>query len=193
LAPLPAYACWRHCGAREGFETVFFDHSDDTGMRIEGHTTALEDGEPFAVRYAIEIDEDWRTRSVRVFGRSRHGSRATTLHSDGAGNWLVDGESVRGLDGCMDVDLESSACTNALPVHRLGLARGQAADVPAAYVRALSLEVSRLEQRYLRIDDEPGRQRYRYEAPEFTFRCELLYDDAGLVLEYPGLARRSDT
>lgn len=32
------------------------------------------------------------------------------------------------LDGCFDVDLESSSMTNTLPVHRLGLAPGAAAE-----------------------------------------------------------------
>src|SRR3954453_15836540 len=38
------------------------------------------------------------------------------------------------LDACLDVDLESSAMTNALPVHRLNLATGERAQAPAAYV-----------------------------------------------------------
>lgn len=46
----------------------------------------------------------------------------------------------------LDVDLESSALTNALPVHRMGLGIEPAADAPAAYVRALDLSVDRLEQ-----------------------------------------------
>ena len=36
------------------------------------------------------------------------------------------------LDGCIDVDLKSSCCTNTIPVHRLQLGVGQSADAPAA-------------------------------------------------------------
>lgn len=42
-----------------------------------------------------------------------------------------------------------------------------------------------------RIADERGHQRYRYAAPAFGFTAELVYDDAGLVLEYPGIASRA--
>ena len=56
----------------------------------------------------------------------------------------------------------------------------------AAYVRALDLSVERLEQHYVRL----GADRYHYASPAFGFECELAYDDAGLVLDYPGIAVR---
>jgi len=79
----------------------------------------------------------------------------------------------------------------ALPVNRLGLAIGEGADAPAVYVRAVGLRVERLEQRYVRLEDDAGRQRYRYSAPSFGFECELIYDDSGLVIAYPGIAVRA--
>lgn len=35
-----------------------------------------------------------------------------------------------------------------------------------------------------------GQQRYDYAAPVFGFTDRLVYDESGLVLEYPGIARR---
>ena len=58
-------------------------------------------------------------------------------------------------------------------------------------MRAGDLSVERLEQRYLRLPDDSGRQRYRYRAPAFDFECELVYDESGLVLDYPGIATRA--
>ena len=46
--------------------------------------------------------------------------------------------------------------------------------------------VERLEQRYLRLDDDGERRRYHYTSPRFGFECELGYDASGLVLDYPG-------
>ena len=187
---LPPFAAWRHRDARDGFEIAFFDPRDD-GLRIEGHTVAVEDGEPFAVRYAIVLDQRWTTRSAQVTGRSSRGTRTVHLQADGRGTWLVDGRPAPHLDGCLDVDLESSSLTNAFPVNRLRLPPGDRADAPAAYVRALDLAVERLEQRYVRLDDGTGLERYDYTAPAFEFRCELVYDAAGLVLDYPGIASRA--
>jgi hypothetical protein len=36
-----------------------------------------------------------------------------TLRADGDGSWVVDGRPAPQLDGCLDVDLESSSMTNA--------------------------------------------------------------------------------
>lgn len=187
----PLSAAWRHRRAREGFEVVF-RRPEEGGYRFEGSTSAVEAGEAWIVEYLINLRTDWSTRSARVSGRSPSGDHELTLEADGAGRWRVNGRTVRHLDGCLDVDLESSALTNALPVHRLGLDVGQEADAPAAYVRALDLRVERLEQRYVRLDDGGSReQRYHYAAPELGFECELSYDEAGLVLDYPGIAVRA--
>lgn len=186
----PRFAAWRHRDAREGFEVSFFHRTADGGHRIEGHTTAVEAGEAWSVKYRIELDGAWRTRRARAWGLSSSGPREVTLEADGAGHWHVDGAPAPHLDGCFDVDFESSSLTNAFPARRLGLAVGRGAAAPAAYVHALDLGVTRLEQHYARVPDEAGRTRYDYESPTFDFACRLVYDEFGLVLEYPGIAVR---
>jgi hypothetical protein len=191
-AALPASAAWQHREARSGFEAVFFgDEPGGAGCRAEGCTAAVEDGESWIVRYLIDVDETWATRRAEVVSRSSAGSCLRLVARERSGRWLVDGEAAPHLDGCLDVDLESSALTNAFPARRLGLRVGESADAPAAYVRAPGLTVERLEQRYVRLPDgDGGVQRFGYEAPEFGFACELGYDEWGLVLEYPGIAVR---
>ncbi len=89
----PRQAAWRHREALDGFEVVLL-RSQGGGWLLEGDTAAVEEGEAYAVRYAIEVD----------------------------------GEPAPHLDGVLDVDLESSALTNAFPVHRL--------DYPGIAIRA---------------------------------------------------------
>jgi uncharacterized protein len=190
FCPPPPAACWQHSPARAGFEVAYFQ-AHQGGWLIEGTTAALEDGQAWVVTYRIVLDAAWVTRSARVSARTAAGSRETMLESDGAGHWLVDGSLADHLDGCLDVDLESSAMTNTFPVHRLGLTQGAGAAAPAAYVRALDLSAERLEQTYTRIADEGGHQRYDYEAPAFGFTSRLVYDESGLVADYPGIARRA--
>jgi hypothetical protein len=187
---LPPFAAWRHRGTRAGFEVAFLG-VDPGGVRVEGHAVAIEDGRPYAVGYAIELDADWGTRSARVWGHSPAGRSAVALDSAGDARWTVDGAVVPELDGCCDVDLEASALTNAFPVRRLALAPGEGAEAPAAYVRAFDLGVLRIEQRYARVDDGAAEERYDYVSPTFDFRCELRCDEAGLPLEYPGIATRA--
>jgi uncharacterized protein len=182
---LPPWAAWRHQDAREGFEVARFE-----GLALEGHTTAVEDGEPWAVRYAIVLDAVGRTRSAHVHGLARAGAFVRMIEGDGAGHWRVDGSARPELDGCLDVDLESSSLTNAFPVRRLALAIGAQAEAPAVYVRALDLSVMRLEQHYRRLEDDGDVLRFDYRSPAFDFACVLRSDASGLALDYPGIAMR---
>ena len=173
---LPVSAAWRHSGARDGYEAVSL-RADDTGYRLDGHTVATEGRHPWVVRYAIRLDERWITRAAQVWKWSHSGSRTVRLDTNQAGEWQVDGSVAHELEGCIDIDLELSCRTNVIPIHRLRLRIGESADAPAAYVRALDLSVQRLEQRYLRADDESSHQRYDYEAPAFEFKAVLVYDE----------------
>jgi hypothetical protein len=190
FAPLPAAACWQHRGARSGFEVSYFE-SGAGGWRFEGTTAAIEDARSWIVSYSIGLDAAWRTRRALITARTASGLHEAELACDQAGRWSINGQRAAHLDGCLDVDLESSALTNTLPVHRLDLAAGDRAETPAAYVRALDLSVERLEQTYTRLPGEAGRQRYLYAAPAFDFTCTLSYDESGLVLDYPGIAVRA--
>ena len=181
LLALPPFAAWRFVGAVDGFEVLYA-----RPRLLRGHTSAVEDGQAYAVRYEIELDDRWRTREARVWNDTLDGPRSTVLRTDGEGRWTVDGEAAPVLDGLTDVDLEASACTNTLPVHRLDMPEGEVVAAPAAYVRALDLSVSRLEQTYRRRGD--GRYDYTSEGGSFT--AVLEYDDAGLIVDYPGIAVR---
>jgi uncharacterized protein len=187
--PPSATACWQHLEARTGFEVAYFQSVAD-GWRIEGSTAAVEDTQTWVVTYSIQLDSAWATRSARITARTTRGLQQIQLESDGAGHWQIDGGAARHLDGCMDIDLESSAMTNTLPVHRLHLPAGATADAPAAYVRAANLIVERLEQTYARIAGEAAQEEYDYAAPAFGFTARLVYDESGLVLSYPGIAVR---
>jgi uncharacterized protein len=189
LADPPPTAAWRHRDARDGFEVVFLFQARD-GYQLDGWTSAVEEDRTWAVHYSIVVDPQWQTRSARVRGRSLDGTHELTLETNERGIWLVNGEAAPALDDCLDLDLEASALTNAFPVHRLGLEVGQEADAPAAYVRALDLSVERLEQHYVRLENDGDHERYYYASPAFKFEAELVYDKFGFVLDYPGIAIR---
>ena len=179
--PLPAFAAWRFAGAVDGFEVVY-----PGARRLRGSTSAVEDGRPYVVRYDIALDDRWRTREVRVSSDTVAGQRSLVLTADGDGHWTVDGVPAPRLDGLVDVDLEASACTNTLPIHRLELPAGEVVAAPAVYVRALDLSVARLDQTYRRL----GGRTFDYTSEGGAFRATLVYDEAGLIVDYPGIAAR---
>jgi hypothetical protein len=189
FAMLPSSAAWQHHSSRDGTECVFF-----APRGMSGWTAAVEDGHRWVVGYEITVDADtFLTRHARVWHRTDDGPAETVLAADGNGQWTVDGRARPELDGCLDVDLESSAVTNLLAVRRLDLGVGAQAEAPAAYVRALDLRVERLEQSYTRRGDDDGSPAplaFRYAAPVFAVDVVLRCDAAGLVVHYPHLATR---
>jgi uncharacterized protein len=187
---LPASAAWRHHSARQGFEWVLLE-SHRSGFDFDGHAAGLESGSLWAVHYKVELDERWRTRAATVSTWTAHGDHETRLEADGAGLWVVNGSPMAALDGCLDVDLEASVCTNTIPVHRLQIDPGVSAEAPAAYVRLVGDRIDRLEQTYERIADRGDQPTYRYLAPAFDVDAEIAYDASGLVDEYPGIATRA--
>ena len=89
------------------------------------------------------------------------------------------------LDGADFFDLGYSPLFNSLPVVRDRLLHaGAACDYVMRWVDVPSLEVHRSEQRY-----EPlGNGLVRYRSGGFT--ADISFDETGLVVAYPGLAKR---
>ncbi len=130
------------------------------------------------VRYEITTGPDWRTRTLEIESAS-----AGRLHlaTDGQGGWTLDGRPHPELTDAVDVDFVLTPFTNTLPIRRLELAVGRAADIVVAWVdRDLSVQAAA--QRYTRV----AHRRYRYESLASGFTAELDVDDTGLVLDYPG-------
>ncbi|MGW5191152.1 putative glycolipid-binding domain-containing protein [Kribbella sp. NPDC004138] len=185
LRALPAAASWTHRDARVGFEVLFAEPG-----RLRGRTSAREDDSTWSVGYEITVGADWATESVHAANSTVTGDHQVVLTRSAEDRWSVDGVARLDLDGCRDVDFESSAVTNTLPVHRLAFVPGATFDVPAAFVRADDLSVVRLEQRYTLTSSAPDRHVFHYESATFDFECELVFDASGLVVDYPGIATR---
>jgi len=185
----PAVAAWRHCGARDGFEVVFATSSTH-GWRFEGSTAAIEGGCAWQVGYTIEVDRGWSTLSVHLVGRSLGCGREVAIERGADGTWHVNGRPAPALDGCTDVDLESSVLTNTFPVRRLRVAAGATLDAPAVYVKAADLVVTRIAQTYTRLPDDADRACFHYQCPDYDADLVLRFGEDGLVAHYPGLAVR---
>ena len=84
------------------------------------------------------------------------------------------------------MDFVLTPLTNSLPVHRLALSVGASAEIVTAWVDAPSLEVHPDPQRYTRT----GTLTYLFESLDSDFSREITVDQAGFVVDYPGLFAR---
>jgi putative acetyltransferase len=155
---------WDGPYGREGCEVT--DLPDGTVLR--GRVEDLD------LRYAVEVDGVWRTRTATVVtpeGRRR-------FSADGAGRWWRDGQPLDELDGCIDADLEVSPATNTLPVRRALVAGRADLATLAAWIRVPGPAVVPSRQRYSQLGPD------RWHCRAGTFETELTLDEDALVVAY---------
>ena len=153
------------------------------GVCLEGSAVFSESGRACALAYRVECDAAWRTRAVRITGWCGADDIALTIAVDAGGRWTVNGVECAAVQGCADVDLSFTPATNMLPIRRLALDIGAAAEVRAAWLRFPELTLEPLDQRYTRV----AALQYRYEAPGHAFVALLDTNEAGMVRTYQGL------
>ncbi|HWC78003.1 MAG TPA: putative glycolipid-binding domain-containing protein [Blastocatellia bacterium] len=180
----------------------YWSPEDEAGLEhlhlIESEAGTLANGvvlrrfDDFSLRvhYFVQCDREWKTLKVEAGLLDSPGSRIA-LESDGEGHWRYEsGSRLEALDGCLDVDIMVTPYTNTLPIRRLGLDVGQAAEIAVVYISFPELDVSRMRQRYTRLEDRNGRQAYLYENVETVFSAELVVDVLGVVIDYAKAFRR---
>ncbi len=172
---------------------------------VEGHGVARVSAESNAVhiqgfevtasggaRYEIALDAGWRTRTVDIEAIGRDGvSRDMRLEADGSGAWILNGQEIPDVRGCVDVDLFSVPVTNTLPIRRLRLADGEEAQVAAVWIGLPALEIERVEQVYRRVgQEETGLWRYEYRPASSDDSVWMTVDGDCIVVDYEDFATR---
>lgn len=160
----------------------------------EETTTILWENEGFTVsgqvgrenvQYVLRLSPTWQVRQFLLFRDLEEPD--LWLATDGSGRWgEMNGAHRTELDGCYDIDLTCTPFTNTLPIRRLPLHEGHAAELPVVSIDPETLGVRPDLQRYTRI----GSHRWLFEQVETGRSAELEVDEFGLVLDYPALFRR---
>jgi uncharacterized protein len=169
----------------------------DRSMRASGSlVSARHDGaEAYSASYSLATDEAGVVQRLTVRTIRAQGEQYVSLTRSEEGNWLVDrvdqgaGTMRTDFGGALDVDLAFSPLFNAVPVRRLGLHRSAVQhDLPVVFGSLPALEVGCVRQTYRTV--AVGETTVVSFASE-VLEAEFTVDADGLVLEYPGLARRS--
>lgn len=166
----------------------------ERGMRATGAMVSpAAGGQPaFAATYSLSTSEAGLVSRASVRSVSVDGERQVTLNRSEEGIWLVDhgqGAKRTDFDGAVDVDVAACVLFNALPVRRLGLHNQPGEhDLPMVHVSLPDLSVELVRQGYRSRPMASGPPTVTFTAGEFT--ADLTVDHEGLVLDYPGLAKR---
>jgi uncharacterized protein len=170
---------WRRVLDDASFELCCF-HRSSEAIHLSGTILAAHESHPLEVTYQIWCDLAWRTREVTI--RQREGYEHSDLKLFVTGEiWTeVDRGALLEITDCIDVDIELTPATNALPINRLNLAIGEAGEIQAAWIRVPGLRVVRAHQRYERLNEKL----YRYTSIASGFQAEIEVDEFGLPIRY---------
>lgn len=142
---------------------------------------------PYRLDYSLVAHEGFVTAGLRVEARGEGLHETLDLWRSDEGRWNVGGESRPELDDALDCDLGLSPLTNSMPVLRHGLLREQGSvELLMAWVSVPDLTVHLSRQGYTGLGDGV----VRFESLDDSFTAEITFDEDGLVLDYPGVARR---
>jgi hypothetical protein len=137
------------------------------------------------VEYVLRIGPTWRVRQLLLFRDLDEPD--LWLATDGRNRWgEMNGAHRPELDGCVDIDLPCSPFPTTVPIRRLPLASGEAADVPVVTVDVETLAVEPATRRYERLDV----RRWRITDAHTGDAVEFDVDEHGVALDQPGRFRR---
>jgi len=159
--------------------------SQDSRWQLEGTAVFAYEKQPCRLNYQIICNDTWQTLSAKVEGWLGKTSVGIQIKSNPTQHWWLNEIEQPDIKGCIDIDLNFSPSTNLLPIRRLNLAIGEAAEVKAAWLRFPSFKLEVLTQQYRRLDETT----YRYESAGGEFIADLKVNKTGFVLEYPGIWR----
>lgn len=150
----------------------------------EGWTATGEVGRE-AITYVIRLTATWQVRQFLLFRDLDEPD--LWLGADGTGRWgEMNGARRHDLAGCTDIDLAVTPFTRSIPIRRLALGVGDAADLTTALVDVETLGVVPVSQRYERLTARRF-LRTDLDSGEIT---ELVVDEYGLVHDAPDAFRR---
>jgi hypothetical protein len=159
--------------------------SQGSEWHLQGTAVFAHEQQPCRLDYRIACDAGWHTLSAQVEGWLGRLPIDIRIKTDSTGTWWLNEVEQPQVAGCTDLDLNFSPSTNLLPIRRLDLAFGEAAEVNAAWLRFPSFQLEQLPQKYHRLSEDG----YRYESTGGPIVAELKVNLSGFVFEYADLWR----
>jgi uncharacterized protein len=160
----------------------------ETGWRLEGVAVFKHERGPARVSYWVECATDWSTRRAGVAAWIGAQRCDLDIERTANGQWKLNGETLKGLDGCVDVDFGFTPATNFLQLRRCNLQVGRRAQFNVAWIDVPEGSLTSLLQRYERRTASS----YWYESPQGPYEATLEMSDSGFVRVYPTLWEMED-
>ena len=136
----------------------------------------------YKIDYHITTNENWETTFVNIRTRFDSLAELITLEKKD-GKWFLNGKHNKELDKIFDVDISLTPFTNTLPINRLKLKDKERQVIEVLYFDIFEKKTKSVKQVYTRLSS----LEYVYENYDNSFTANIIIDDQGLVVDYPGL------
>jgi uncharacterized protein len=165
-------------------------------LRASGRIIAAEnaaDGtEPFSGSFSASVERADEAARLLLRTTTADEERQVSLSRTEDGVWLVDhgnGATRNAFDGALDVDVVGAVTFNGFPIRRLGLHQSPGEhELPVVCVALPDLAVTLVRQTYRTLSVSATGAVINYTDPNFT--ADLTVDTHGMVVDFPGRARR---
>lgn len=174
--------CWKGV-EEESMEVLTITPSN--GYMVHGNIVGVEEGIPYHLDYAIDVDERWQVRSLSLRVQSR--TLREFLFTKKDGKWINEkGEVLTQFNNCIDIDISLTPFTNTLPINRLQWQVNEPQKIRVLYCKMPEGGISVMEQQYTYL----GNHLYLYENADGAYSNVLMVDESGIPLHYPGRGSR---
>jgi hypothetical protein len=177
-------ALWRRLDV-PGHDACRFEQTE-SGYEIAGTAIFPHAGLPALLDYQVECDEAWRTLRGEVRGFLGTRLVEVTVERAPAGEWLLNGQTVAGLQDCVHLDFGFTPATNFAQLRETALRVHQRAAFSVAWLDVPdgpALALQSLPQHY----ERRSATSYWYESPTVDYAELLELTQEGIIVRYPGL------
>lgn len=180
----PGHAAFAADGHEVRWETWDGEHAEILTLQWENEAwTAAGTVGRERVQYVLRISPLWHVRQLLLFRDLDQPD--LWLASDGHHRWgEINGAHRPELDGCADIELACTPFTATLPIRRLPLGVGDAAELPVVTVDVETLGVVARTRRYARLAER------RWLVAVDGEEIEFDVDRYGVAIDLPGRFRR---
>jgi hypothetical protein len=152
------------------------------GWMLTGTAVYLDDNQPVALRYSLDLAADWSTRTGSIDGVLGETVVAHRFER-GRDGWRMDGQLQPALSAVVDLDFGFTPATNHPQLKRMALEIGKSKEIKVAWFDLACTTLQPLPQIYHRVSE----QAYAYNSPQGPYEATLLIADNGFVRDYPDL------
>ncbi|GAA3890857.1 putative glycolipid-binding domain-containing protein [Saccharothrix violaceirubra] len=160
-------------------------------LRASGRLVTAGDRH-FSASFEVSVGDTGAVTRLLLRTATATEERQLSVSRSSEGQWLIDhggGAERADFDGALDVDVRSAVLFTAIPVRRLNLHREEGGhELPVVRVTLPDLSVELVRQRYRTVS--VGDDRSVVAFTDDGVEQLVTVDDAGLVLDRPGVAHR---